>query len=181
MLDFIKPEALVGVGGLAIVLMIITLTIIKGWWVPLSTHKRELAAAQAEAAQARLDREALRAELNERMDKFRDDHKVRMDEAREDFSKALELLRANIEREMAGARADWAAVLVAKQRDADDWRGAYHISAENAKTSEDRMDEVLQYVRLSHDILRALQNVSSASVQPPHPRAELPSGGPADD
>lgn len=168
MWELIKPEALVGVGGLAIVLMIITLTIIKGWWIPLSTHKRELEAAKAETQQAIADRDKLRDELNERMEKFRQDHKVRMDEAREDFAKALELLRTNQEREMGGARSDWAAVLAAKQRDADDWRGAYHLAAENAKTSEDRMDEVLEHVRLSYDLLRAFQSLAS--------RPELPSG-----
>jgi hypothetical protein len=76
-----------------------------------------------------------------------------------------------------GIRADRDVMLAAKQRDADDWRTAYHIGAENAKASEDRMDEVLEFERMSYNALTALVAMLGGRDNSVHPVPQLPPAG----
>jgi hypothetical protein len=167
LLEGVKPETFITLTGIALILLYLIVGNFRGWYIPGPTHRREVAALESRVAQAlrdrdeqvkaaRLDRDKqvneIRAEMTTRMDNFRADHAVRMDQVREDHVKQLAALVAAAE----GIRADRDVMLAAKQRDADDWRAAYHIGAENAKASEDRMDAVLETERLSYAALSAL-------------------------
>lgn len=147
-------------------LVMLVVIVTRGWFIPAATHKRELAAAETHAAQAYADRDAqveqIRAEMDTRMANFRSDHAIRMDQVREDHQKQLTALREDHQKQLAALVAvnvgqinQFDSVLASKQRDIDDWRGAYHIGSENWKISEDRMDEVLETVRLVHSVVRA--------------------------
>ena len=98
-----------------------------------------------------------------------DAEKARADRAEDYAAAQITAARADADARIAAANADHAErlaqaehifeqVLSEARRYADDWRGTAHITAENAKISEDRMDEVLETVRLMVGILTALQN-----------------------
>jgi hypothetical protein len=172
MFGAIQPEVLVSLGINSLVLVWLIVANARGVFVWKNTHLRELGALEDRVAQAITDRDrdvvAIRDEMNTRMDNFRADHATRVDQARADHEKQLAALVAVAD----GIRNDRDALLVAKQRDADDWRGAYHIAAENAKRSEDRMDEVLETVRLIYAAMNAIRTIA-AGRDP-----ELPPGSP---
>lgn len=76
----------------------------------------------------------------------------------------------SLEKVVEGTRAEAAATLASKQRDVDDWRGAYHIGAENWKLSEDRMDEVLETNRMVYRVISAaLPPANPAQIMPTPP------------
>lgn len=74
---------------------------------------------------------------------------------------------AQADAQIAAMRQAFDSQLASKQRDADDWRAAYHLLAESAKQSEDRMDEVVEGTRL---IVSTIRNF------PPSPPHQLPPG-----
>jgi hypothetical protein len=82
------------------------------------------------------------------------------------YETRLTEMRTDHNAEMAGLRADRGALLVAKQRDADDWRAAYHLSDENRKISEERMDEVVENSRLALAVVRALPHPQVVNSHP---------------
>lgn len=170
-LDAVKPETFITLTGISIILLYLIVGNFRGWYIPGPTHRREIAALEARVQQAIKDRDdqlrEIRAEMNSRMDNFRADHALRMNQVREDHEKQLTALLMAAE----GIRADRDVMLAAKQRDADDWRAAYHIGAENAKASEDRMDEVLETGRLTYNALNSLLSLVSTREHP-----QLPSG-----
>jgi hypothetical protein len=179
-LEAIKPETLITLSGIALILVFLIMGNFRGWYVPGPTHRREVAALDKQVAQAIKDRDdlakqverdkaELRAELETRMANFRADHALRMVEAREDFARALDVQKQNHEREMVASEARWGAVLASKQRDADDWRAAYHTGAENWTQSEDRMDTVVEYMRLNHAQWTAITRVVNEAPEP-HPQ-----------
>lgn len=73
-------------------------------------------------------------------------------------------MQAQFELQITNDRATYEIQLAAARRDSDDWRGAYHLLAESAKISEDRMDEVLETTRLAYGIIRALPQPSGGST-----------------
>jgi hypothetical protein len=159
-LDAVKPETFITLTGISIILLYLIVGNFRGWYIPGPTHRREVAALEARVAQAILDRDeqvkAIRDEMTMRMDNFRADHALRMEQSVKEHDKQLAALIMAAE----GIRADRDVMLAAKQRDADDWRAAYHIGAENAKASEDRMDEVLETVRLTYGLMNAMRTVT---------------------
>lgn len=167
LLEGIKPENFITLTGISLILLYLIVGNFRGWYIPGPTHRREIAALESQVAQALRDRDEqvravredrnkqiadIRSEMNTRMENFRADHATRMEQAREDHARQLAALLSAAE----GIRADRDVMLAAKQRDADDWRTAYHIGAENAKVSEDRMDEVLETERLMYNALNTL-------------------------
>jgi hypothetical protein len=182
-LEVVKPETAITLGFIGLMLASAVYMVVKGLFIPRGTHLRELRTLETQVAQAIKDRDeqvkairddrnaqvqAIRDEMNIRMENFRADHALRMDQVREDHVKQLAALVAAAE----GIRADRDVMLAAKQRDADDWRAAYHIGAENAKASEDRMDEVLETVRLIYNMTNTFRTVVAGREHP-----ELTSGG----
>ena len=172
-LEAVKPETFITLTGIALLLIYLIVGNFRGWYIPGPTHRREIAALEARVAQALKDRDDqvrdIREEMTTRMDNFRADHQLRLEQLREDHAKQLAALVVTAE----GIRADRDALLAAKQRDADDWRTAYHIGAENAKVSEDRMDEVLETVRLIYGLMNAFRTVT-AGRDPQLPTREHP-------
>lgn len=186
--EAIKPETTITLGFIGLMLATAVFVVVKGLFLPRGTHLRELRVLEKQVEQAIKDRDeqvkairedrasqlqAIRDEMNTRMENFRSDHAVRMSELREDHVKQLAALVAVAD----GIRADRDVLLTAKQRDADDWRTAYHIGAENAKASEDRMDEVLEFQRLSYNALNALLAALGGRENAAHQLPQLPPAG----
>ena len=165
--DLFQPESLVGLAGLSVVLFWLIVGNVRGWYVPGPTHRREIAARDAQIAQAIKDRDdqitATRLDLNARMENFRADHAIRVDASREDHR-----------REIDGVRSDMAAIIAGKQREADDWRTAFHIRDENAKIAEEKLNAIMEFIRFAQNTWQALQRISGE--QPPH-TPQLPGGG----
>lgn len=192
LLDGLEPEALVTVGGLMFVLILITflavyVIIVKRKLIPEKTHLEQMKDRDAQVKAAILDRDSkiaearkerddqiavIRGEMTERMENFRADHLLRMKQSSEDHEKQLAALLVVSD----GIRADRDTMLAAVRRDSDDWRGAYHILSDNAKASEDRMDEVLETERLILEFMRAIR--SSVFPSTPHPLQQLNPGEP---
>lgn len=124
----------------------------KPYVIPVKTHQEQLDAANARADRAEKDAEAeivaLRAELTERMTNFRFDHNARLEQSER----------------LLGA------MLAEARKYADDWKATAHIESENAKTSEERMDEVLEGIRLIVSLMTAIQHATG------HSPAQLPPG-----
>jgi len=129
--------------GAAVAGLIVTGLIVWGKLVTISTHREQLDAERARADRAEEDAAAeiavMRSELNDRMTNFRADHAARMEQS----ERLLNLM------------------LTEARRYADDWKATAHITAENAKISEDRMDEVLEGTRLVVAVVTALKDASA--------------------
>lgn len=78
----------------------------------------------------------------------------------------VERMRAQYESHLVSMRTTYEAQITSLRTDSNDWRGAYHLLSENAKTSEDRMDEVLETSRLMLAFVRALPNGSNQGDNP---------------
>lgn len=126
--DAVKPETFITLTGIALILLYLIVGNFRGWYIPGPTHRREIASLEAQVERARKDRDeqvkAIRDEMNDRMGNFRADHATRMMEARADHEKQLEALVKVAD----GIRADFASVLASKDRDIDQWRGAWHLT-----------------------------------------------------
>lgn len=156
-----RTEWLVGAAVAVVILGLVGLiALYKPYVIPIRTHEEQLAAERARADKAQADAaaavvaaqsavaeeaRAVRAETERRVDNVIAARKEQSEQAERFFNTAL----------------------TEAKRYADDWKGTAHITAENAKISEDRMDEVLETVRLMAGILTALQN---------HARQQLPPG-----
>jgi hypothetical protein len=151
-----RPEWLAGAAVAVLILGLAGLiALYKPYVIPVKTHQEQLDAANARADRAEKDAEAeivaMRAELTERMTNFRADHSVRMEQAERLFN----------------------TMLAEANRRGDDWKANAHITAENAKLTEDRMDEVVEISRLSNAVLNAIYSQVTG-------RPQLP-GGPSHD
>jgi len=149
-----RVDWLVGASVAVLVLgLVAVVALSKPYVIPIKTQQEQLDAERARAdnaeAEAAARFEAARVELTERMTNFRSDHAARMEQAERFFDVAL-----------AEAR-----------RYADDWKATAHIEAENAKASEDRMDEVLETVRLVAGVVTSLQHAVTGQMP-----AQLPPG-----
>jgi hypothetical protein len=135
----IAPEVLVSLAINSLILVWLILANARGMFVWKSAHLRELAALEARVAQAIKDRDAdvaavradrdkqvgdIRAEMMTRMDNFRSDHALRLEQAREDHEKQL----AALVRVADDIRADFKRILDSKDRDIDQWRGAWQLT-----------------------------------------------------
>lgn len=155
-----RTEWLVGAAVAVVILGLAGLiALYKPYVIPVKTHQEQLDAEKARADKAERDaaaavakahadaleeiREA-RAHADERVQNLRNDQATRSEQAERFFNTALGEAK----------------------RYADDWKGTAHITAENAKISEDRMDEVLETVRLMAGILTALQNHAVKQLPP---------------
>jgi hypothetical protein len=150
-----SPENLGAVGFILVFVAGLYLSIQREWFVTGKAHKREVAAREREIA-VRDDREKAMAAT----------HAESIREMRLAYETAVARLQENHEKQMAGVRGDHGAQVAMLQRDVDDWRGAYHIGAENWKASEDRMDEVVEGTRLSVAALNAIRAIAERNSTP---------------
>ena len=153
-----RPEWLAGAAVAVLILGLGGLiALYKPYVIPVKTHQEQLDAANDRADKAEKDAdakiEAMRAELTERMTNFRADHAARLEQSER----------------LLGA------MLAEARKYADDWKATAHIESENAKTSEARMDEVLEGVRLAVSIVSALQHAATGQVSGRTP-VQLPPG-----
>jgi hypothetical protein len=158
---WVSPGELVGFAGLSAVLFWLIVGISRGWYVPGPTHRREMAQAQERVDQALKDRDeqiaAMRSEMTGRMDNFRADHAVRMTESRADHERQLEALVKVAD----GIRADFAAVLASKDRDIDQWRGAWQLTDQASREEMGgQMDELIAFARTMQRWMGAFQRTT---------------------
>jgi hypothetical protein len=124
-------------------------------------HRRELVQMQAQVEQAYKDRDeqiaAMRSEMTGRMDNFRADHATRMSESRADHERQLEALVKVAD----GIRADFAAVLASKDRDIDQWRGAWQLTDQASREEMGgQMDELIAFARTMQRWMGAFQRTT---------------------
>ena len=148
-----RPEWLAGAAVAVLILgMVGLIALYKPYVIPVKTHQEQLDAANARADRAEesaaAEIAAMRADIAERITNIRADHAARLEQSER----------------LLGT------MLAEARKYADDWKATAYIESENAKTSEDRMDEVLEGTRLLVSIVTALQH---AAGQVP---AELPPG-----
>ena len=115
--EAVKPETLITLSGIAAILVFLILGNFRNWYVTGPTHKRELAAMQDRVDQAVKDRDqsikTAREECAQRVQHLRDDHATQL---------------AALSKVAEGLRTDFAAILASKDRDIDQWRGAWQIT-----------------------------------------------------
>lgn len=141
-----RTEWLIGAAVAVVILGVIgAIAFYKPWVIPVRTHEEQLAAERARADRAEAEAET---EINR---------------VREEMADRMANLRADIAQRTERDERVFNTMLAEAKRYADDWKGTAHITAENAKISEDRMDEVLETVRLMAGILTALQNHARSS------------------
>lgn len=166
--DVVKPEATITLSFVGFVLFLAIVGNYRGWYIPGPTHRREIAAMQERVDQAVKDRDdqvkAMREDIAQRMENFRADHAVRTAEAREDHAAQLEALVKVAD----GIRSDFAAVLASKDRDIDQWRGAWQITDQAGREEIGaQMDEILAGFRAMKRFFDAFQNQTGVPQLPP--------------
>ncbi len=185
-MEFVNPEAVVGLAGLSLILFWLIVGNVRGWYVPGPTHRREMAIVQGQAEQslkdrdqgiqdARADRDKgiqdARDEMSSRMGNVRADHAVRTDQMREDHEKQL----AALVRVTEGVRADFAVVLAKADRDIDQWRGAWQISDQASR--EEIAGQLEELVAFARTFARWMTEFQRQTGVPELPRDEANTGG----
>jgi hypothetical protein len=197
MMEFVNPEAVVGLAGLSLILFWLIVGNVRGWYVPGPTHRREMAVVQGQAEQALKDRDKgiqdaradrdkgiqdARDEMTTRMDNFRADWAIRADQSREDHEKQRAALREDHEKQLAalvkvtdGVRADFAVVLAKADRDIDQWRGAWQISDQASR--EEIAGQLEELVAFARTFARWMTEFQRQTGVPELPRDEANTGG----
>lgn len=161
------PDKVASLAGIIAIVAFIAFLLIKGKFIPESTHKRELTAAEAHASQAHKDRDeqvaALRSDMSTRMEAFRQDHGLRMQQAREDHDKQLEALVKVAESQLT----NFSAVLASKDRDIDQWRSAWQITDQaNREEWAGQVDELIAAARTQRRWLEEFQRATGVPELP---------------